>query len=190
DQFDQQLCRRRGELLAVLRLAPLDAPEGQPVLRRALARDLGRVRHRLGQLRRRREGLHVEDQHPGGRRVGDVRLELRPELRDERIGLIDDDKPAVAEERDRVQLVTNGGKVGLVAGKGGHGVLWVGLADDERYEQRQYAAFEEVLVAGEHVERLPLRLSGLVDEAEGVHYRAGGERYSSTSFFGAPMSRT
>ena len=58
------------ELLPVRGFGPLDAPRGELVDGRTLARDLGRVRQRLGELGVLRQRLHVQHQHPDGAGLG------------------------------------------------------------------------------------------------------------------------
>jgi hypothetical protein len=87
----------------------------------------------------------------------------------ERIGLVDDNHSPFAEERNRIEFIADRRKIDLVAGKRRDRVLGIGLANNDRHEQRDYAALEEILVAREDVVRLPTYFAVLVDKGESVH---------------------
>src|SRR5439155_19088631 len=76
--------------------------------------------------------------------------------------------PARAEERQRVEVVADGGEVEPLAVEDGHGERRVGVAEGGGDDRLAGAALEEVLVADEGVDRVP-RGRRLVEEGEGVH---------------------
>src|SRR5207244_3477198 len=97
-QFHEQRRGLAGELLAVLRRGPGDAPGRHLVRRRRLAGEGRRGVYHLVEARVARPGFDVEDQRARRGQLAEDFLEPGAVLDDERVGVLDEDEAARGEE--------------------------------------------------------------------------------------------
>ena len=100
--------------------------------------------------------------------MGEFLLQLAAKLRDERVGVVDDDDAFRIEERNGVELVEHLGENRFVAGDRRDRLIVIVVAERTLAQSADDEAFEERLVAMHDVERAELGL-GALQKGEGFH---------------------